>query len=55
MSYKDITLNVSKTIKVSPFTWDGKPKEMKGKDGKLVWDGLQYFNFMPCFLFMLAC
>jgi hypothetical protein len=31
MSYKDITLNVSKTIKVSPSTWDGEPKEMKGK------------------------
>ncbi len=35
MSYKDITLNASKTIKVSPFTWDGKPKEMKGKGWKI--------------------
>jgi hypothetical protein len=31
MNYKDGTLNISKIIKVSPSTWDGKPKEMKGK------------------------
>jgi hypothetical protein len=50
MSYKHITLNVSKIIKVSPFTWDGKPKKMKGKGWKigLGWVTiLQFYVMLP--------
>jgi hypothetical protein len=50
MSYKDITLNVSMTIKVSPSTWDGKLKEMKGKGRKigLGWVTiLQFYAMLP--------